>query len=314
MGGCLMANRPDLPHPLHLDEGEILYHLESHPLYPEFFDRIDDALALIFKGQQHWKEHQAEGGEWSEIAILAIAEVRLRAYNIRQAIMFNEGDGDILVNAIRSRAGLSGTEISAAQCIAALAMDRACWAIETLWRWFAKLEDEWRQANPELFEVIVQQDPEGFAELVEEARQETPQLEIETRERVAELLGTARHYMTLADVSASSLSPEAKAEIIRAAILGAEEAIGRAAIKEKAREVARAGGLGSRQAKREQFAEDAAATCKAARKNMKGRNLSPTELVSLLFEQGSHGTRPTIIARLRTEGLYPPPKERKKAD
>jgi len=309
-----MTDRPYLSRPLYIDEGEILGHLENHPLYPEFHGRIDDALELIHRGQGHWQEHRTDDGEWSESAMRAVTEIRLRAYNIHQAIMFSKGDGEALVSVIQSRADLCSTEISDAQCIAALAMDRSCRAIEALWRWFAELEDEWRQANPELLEAIQQQDPEGFAELVTEARQETPQLEIETRERIADLLGTARHYMTLADISASSLSPEAKAEIIRAAILGAEETIGRAAIKEKAREVARAGGLGSRQAKREQFSEDAAATCKAARQKMKGNKLSPTELVGQLLEQGGHGTRPTIIARLRTEGLYPPPKERKKAD
>lgn len=303
-----MANSPYLSRPLHIDEGEILDHLENHPLYPEFHGRIDDALALIFKGQRHWREHQTEDGEWSESAMRAVTEIRLRSYNIHQAIMFSKGDGEALVSVIQSRAGLCNTEISDAQCIAALAIDRACRAIEKLWQWFAELEDEWHQANPELLEAIQQQDPEGFAELVEEARQETPHFEIETRERVAELLGTARHYMTLADVSASSLSPEAKAEIIRAAIFGAEEEIGRSAVRDAYVSRGRAAGQGNKrpgtlkQEAADQLSkhiEETAFSIIAGR-----RNLSEAELVRLVFERGI-ASKPTVRKYLRKAGVLP---------
>lgn len=86
-------------------------------------------------------------------------------------------------------------------------------------------------------------------------------------------------------------------------------------VKEALDKARRAGGTASADAAREQFDADAAATCTAARRiidgrKAEGRDLSHADLVHLLGKQG-HGTPPTIRARLRTQGLYPPARKNK---
>lgn len=86
-------------------------------------------------------------------------------------------------------------------------------------------------------------------------------------------------------------------------------------IKEALDKARRAGGAATADAAREQFDADAGATCDAARRiiagrKAEGRSLSNAELVQLLGKQG-HGTPPTIRARLRTQGLYPPARNKK---
>lgn len=285
--------------PLDIDGWEVVECLESHTLFEEFAERVDDALSLIREGQSHWREHQTADGEWSATAVDTVAEVRRLAYNIRQSFKSYGGD---LAACIRSSISSSGAGISDAQHVAAFAMDRACRVIETVGQWLAAFDAELLTAPAETA-------PDEFDNMLESLRLECAQSEMETRESAADLFGLARNYMSLADAYASpNVSEEVKEGITRSAI---ERELPKA-VAEQHRQRARLGGLKGGRTKKEQFTQDAAATCRAARR-LKASNTSigDSALVTALVDQG-HGTRPTVIARLRTEGVYPPLRSRPK--
>ena len=208
-----MADRLRIAAPLEVDGWEIIEALEEHALFDEFAERIDTAIGLLHEGQALWREHLKDG-EWSSEAGHTVAEVRRLAYNIRQRI---ERDSSDLAPCIRWAVGASST-VTDSQCVAALAMDRACWALETLARWLADFDSDLHGVSSPDVRALLEESPTAFAGLVETLRGDCAQSEMETRERVADLLGTSRHYMTIAEMYASPvLSTTEKARISAAA-------------------------------------------------------------------------------------------------
>ncbi|MFU4908335.1 hypothetical protein ACM7ZU_12400 [Pseudomonas aeruginosa] len=199
-----MDNRLYLNAPLEIEGWEIVETLEHLTLFCEFRERIEDALELIQFGQKHWQGHMHHDGEWSVLAMQTVAEVRCLAYNIWQSFQRSSDD---LARCIRWSVGLSSADSSVtdSQCVAALAMDRACRAIETLARWLEGFDAELYGTNPGVVAALAEEAPDHFEELLTALRQEGAMEEMEARESAADLLGTARHYMTLADVYASPL-------------------------------------------------------------------------------------------------------------
>ncbi|WP_207867133.1 hypothetical protein [Pseudomonas sp. 58(2021)] len=186
--------------PLDIEGWEVAEMFEGFTLYDEFSYRIDDALELIRQGQEHWGSHQ-QHGEWSVESVRVLTNVRRLASNISQQF---ERSTDDLPRCISWTIGeSSNSNITDSQFIAALAIDRACRAIETLERWLRGFDTDLSSGNLELLPALIAEIPEDFAALVEELRHEQAYLEIETRENVADLTGTARHYMTLANIYAS---------------------------------------------------------------------------------------------------------------
>lgn len=188
--------------PLNIEGWEIVETFERYTLYDEFAERLDDALELILEGQEHWASHLTDG-EWSDESIRVLANVRRLSYNIRQQF---ERTRDDLPQCIHWTIGeSSNSAITDSQYIAALAIDRACRVIESLERWLRGFDKNLCAGNSENLAVLISDSTDDFMELVEEVRHEQPHLEIEVREAAADFLGTARYYMTLANVYASPL-------------------------------------------------------------------------------------------------------------
>lgn len=188
--------------PLNIEGWEIVETFERFTLYDEFAERIDDALELILEGQEHWASHLTDG-EWSDESIRVLANVRRFSYNIRQQF---ERSIDDLPRCIHWTIGeSSNSTITDSQYIAALAIDRACRVIETLERWLSGFDKDLGAGNFENLAALIADASDDFVELVEEVRHEQAHLEIEARETVADLIGSSRYYMTLADVYASPL-------------------------------------------------------------------------------------------------------------
>ncbi|AZD10308.1 hypothetical protein C4K26_4929 [Pseudomonas chlororaphis] len=191
-----------LSSPLNIEGWEIVETFERFTLYDEFAERIDVALELILEGQEHWASHLTDG-EWSAESIRVMADVRRLSYNIRQQF---ERSRDDLPRCIRWTIGVSSNSaITDSQYIAALAIDRACRVIETLERWLSGFDKDLCAGDFENLAALIADASDDFMELVEEVRHEQPHLEIEAREAAADLMGTARYYMTLANVYASPL-------------------------------------------------------------------------------------------------------------
>jgi len=236
--------------PLDIEGWEIVECLESHILFKEFDERVDDALALVREGQSHWREHQTADGEWSATAADTVGEVRRLAYNIRQSFQRYGGD---LAACIRSSIGNSGEGgISDAQYVAALAMDRACRVIETLASWLSDFDGALYSVRPDLVELIAENDPDGFADLLSRRRAECAQGEMDTRESVAELLGEARRYIFIAGAYARPVLGDIKRAKITAA--------------------AKKGGVGSVESRRDKIEKSGRnkAICDAARRLLRG--------------------------------------------
>jgi len=188
--------------PLDIEGWEVVETLERFTLYDEFVDRIDDALEVIRQCQEHWLSHQTNG-EWSVESVRVLANVRLLSYNILQQF---ERFTDDLPRCIRWTLGeSSNSAITDNQYIAALAMDRACRVIETFERWWSGFDTDLNGGSLENQAASIADAPDVFAEFVEDVRHEQAHLEIEARETTADLMGTARHYITLANVYASPL-------------------------------------------------------------------------------------------------------------
>ncbi|WP_053269845.1 hypothetical protein [Pseudomonas chlororaphis] len=188
--------------PLNIEGWEIVETFERFTLYDEFAERIDVALELILEGQEHWASHLTDG-EWSAESIRVMADVRRLSYNIHQQF---ERSRDDLPRCIRWTVGESSrSAITDSQYIAALAIDRACRVIETLERWLSGFDKDLCAGNFENLAALIADPSDDFMEFVEEVRHEQPHLEIEARETAADLMGTARYYMTLANVYASPI-------------------------------------------------------------------------------------------------------------
>lgn len=195
-----MSNRFHLSDPLNIEGWEIVETFERFTLYEEFAERIDDALDLIRNGQEHWASHLKDG-EWSVESVRVLANVRRLSSNISQQF---ERSRDDLPRCIRWVAGESANSaINDSQYIAALAIDRACRAIETLERWLSGFDTDVCSGNLESLAALNGEASNDVAEFMTEVRHELAHLEIEAREAVADLIGTARNYMTLANVYAS---------------------------------------------------------------------------------------------------------------
>jgi hypothetical protein len=201
--------------PLNIEGWEIVETFERFTLYDEFAERIDGALELILEGQEHWASHLADG-EWSEVSTRVLANVRRLSYNIRQQF---KRSGDDLPRCIRWTIGeSSGSAITDSQFIAALAIDHACRVIETLERWLSGVDEDLCAGDFDSLKALSANASDDFVEAVKEVRREHALLEIEARETAADLMGSARYYMTLANVYASPLlSNTEKARISAAA-------------------------------------------------------------------------------------------------
>lgn len=197
--------------PLNIEGWEIVETFERFTLYDEFAERIDGALELILEGKEYWASHLKDG-EWSEESIRVLANVRRLSYNIRQQF---ERSRDDLPRCIHwTIGGSSNSAITDSQYIAALAIDRACRVIETMERWLSGFDKDLCAGNLENLAALIADASDDFMDLVEEVRHEQAHLEIEAREAAADLIGTARYYMTLANVYASPfLSSEDKIRI-----------------------------------------------------------------------------------------------------
>ncbi len=186
--------------PLNIEGWEIVETFERFTLYNEFAERIDDALELILEGQEHWASHLTDG-EWSAESIRVQANVRRLSYNIRQQF---ERSRDDLPRCIHWTVGeSSNSAIADSQYVAAMAIDRACRVIETLERWLSGFDKVLYAGNYENRADSLADVSEDFMEFIGEVRHEHSHEEIELRETAADLMGEARHYLTLADVYAS---------------------------------------------------------------------------------------------------------------
>jgi hypothetical protein len=215
--------------PLNIEGWEVVETFERFTLYDEFAERIDDALELILEGQEHWAGHLTDG-EWSEESIRVLATVRRLSYNIRQQF---ERSRDDLPRCIHWTIGeSSNSAITDSQYIAALAIDQACRVIETLERWLSGFDKDLCAGHLENLAALIADASDDFVTLVEEVRHEQFHLEIESREKAADLMGTARYYMTLANVYASPLL--SSAEKIRITATARKAGINSATVRREA--------------------------------------------------------------------------------
>lgn len=246
-----MLYRKLLGHPLEIDADDPPRLLKECVLYPEFAERFADALHLIDEGQYLWESFYASDHGWSPLASNAVSAVSSMASNIRQS--FNRFPDVGLANAIRhSRLDSSG--ISDAQLVGALAMDRACRAIQTLWAWIDWIEDDARKGDPSRAANMSMLWPGTYLEMVNDHRLGFPHLEIEARESAAIYLGDARNYMTIASVYRDpTLSDKEKAFISRGAVARSR------------REVSRKGFLKSAEVRKNEHADRNAQICEKGR-------------------------------------------------
>lgn len=211
-----MNDRLYLGSPLGIEGWEVIERLEGFALFEEFRERLEDALAVIHEGQALWADHLDSDGVWSEQALCAVADVRRQATSILQRLPDPMADFATSIRwSVRWSADVNATD---AQCVAALALDRACRAIETLAAWLADFDADLGGDSSELLSELAKEAPQEFAVFLADARLRGALAEVEARERAADLLGVARHYMTLARVYESPLmSSQEKSRISAAA-------------------------------------------------------------------------------------------------
>lgn len=265
--------------PLNIEGWEVVETFERFTLYDEFAERIDDALELILEGQEHWVSHLTDE-KWSVESVRVLANVRRLSSNIRQ---YSERSGDDLPRCIHWTVGeASSSAITDSQYIAALAIDCACRAIETLEKWLSAFDADLSAGKPDSLAALIADASEEFKVFVEEVRHEQLHLEIEAREAAADLLGTARYYMTLADVYASPLLSYADKIRISAA--------------------ARKAGNSSGAMRREATLDRDKSICAHARRLL-SNGRSAREIVGIIFGTDSALKRPGETAKLSTKQI-----------
>ncbi|KAA0994258.1 hypothetical protein FQ192_13030 [Pseudomonas sp. ANT_J12] len=210
-----------------IDPEKVVLGLENFTLYRDFFERIEDALRLIERGQVLWGEHK-KNGEWLFEAVDAASSVRRLADNIRWCF---DRSGNDLAGCIRQIAGLD-EKFTNCQCVAALAIARACLTIEVLARYLSDFEIELDRAAPYSWAVLARDEPGVATERLEEIRQQFVLNEMAVRERVADSFGEAKYYITLAAVYASPRL--SRAEKIRISTCASKAGLSSAAVRQEA--------------------------------------------------------------------------------
>ncbi|MEI4523226.1 hypothetical protein [Pseudomonas sp. CCNWLW23] len=196
-----MNSRFNLSVPIDVEGWENIEALEHLVLYEEFAERINRVVELIREGQLHWANHLNDAGEWTVDAVRVLREVRRHSYNIHQRIGLFQDD---LASTIRWFIGESTeSAFTDCQCVAALALDRACRAIEVLGRWLREFHEDLYSGERDILIALAEESPESFDVLVNEIRQKQASLEADAREQAADFIGAAQHYMILARVYAS---------------------------------------------------------------------------------------------------------------
>ncbi len=186
-----MTNRLYLASPLEIEEWEIVEHLEQYTLYDEFAARIEKATSLVEQGKAYWIEYCSEEEGWSPAAVETVANVRYRANNIRRS---SERYDLHLADCIRSSLGGVPSESNKdAQLVAALAMDSACRAIETLAHWFSDFEKDLCKTRRWLMALDDEEDAMPLC------RKDWLSREVEVRESTAEYLAMATQYLLEAE-------------------------------------------------------------------------------------------------------------------
>lgn len=196
-----MNSRFYLSVPIDAEGWENIEALEHLVLYEEFAERIDRVVELIREVHLHWANHLNDAGEWTIDAVRVFGEVRRHSYNIHQRIGLFQDD---LARTIRWFIGESSESVfTDCQCVAALAIDRACHAIEVLGRWLREFNEVLYTSDRDNLISLAEECPDSFDVLVNEIRQEQASLEADAREYAADLIGAAQHYIILARVYAS---------------------------------------------------------------------------------------------------------------
>lgn len=289
--------------PLGIDGWEIIESLEHFTLFGEYRSGIEDAIRLLQEGQGCWQSHLSEDGEWSEAALQSVAEVRRLSFNIWQNY---QRYGDDLARSIRWSVGINTESgVTDRQCVAALAMDRACRAIEVLTNWLADFDTELYAGSPDDVTALANESPALFRRFVEEVRHEHAPAECHARESSASLLSAAQGVLHLASMcDRQHMGATELTSLISEAV---ETALPRA-LREKHQQRASRGGKRGSETKRSEAAVAAGKTCETAREIKRTENnLTDSELVKLLADRLIL-SEPTVRTHLRTEGLYPPAK------
>jgi len=191
-----MSNKFYLNVPIDGEGWEHIETLQNLALYSEFEERIDDIVKLIEDCEQHWAAHRNDEEEWSADALRVLGAVRRHSYNIHQRIELFQDD---LAYTIRWVIGdLSVLSVRDSQYVAALATDHACRAFEELVRWLRDVDESLYVGGRSNVIAMFKDDPQSYKALLREIRSELFPIEIETRESVANLMGTAREYLILA--------------------------------------------------------------------------------------------------------------------
>lgn len=202
-----MPYRDLLGHPLDVDTYDPPTTLTTRALYPEFEDRFAEAFDVICKGQSFWKEFYVCDELWDPHARKVVSAVCHLSYNIRQS--FNRFPALGLAFATRT-SRLDSSGVSDAQLVATLAMDRACRAIFTLWRWIDIVEGDANRGDHERAIKMARVFPDSYLEMVNKHREQFKVEESETGESFATYLGDARSYIAEAETYAVKAEADKK--------------------------------------------------------------------------------------------------------
>lgn len=183
--------------PLDVEGWEVVESLEDYALYPEYAARIDECLQLIADGQAFWQPYRNattidDDGSWQPGVEHAISEVRRLAYNIRQLAERYGGD---LAGHIRSSIYAQRDDISDSAYVAAMGIDRACWAIQRISRWLVEFEAELVSDWGPYLKATLAERPDLYEKRINQTRCDCAISEGETMESVAEFTGAARRYI-----------------------------------------------------------------------------------------------------------------------
>lgn len=125
--------------PLNLTGPDLIEPLEGLALYPYFSEELDKSVDLFNQAKDCLDALACSPPDRARAVVSAMVGIRGLAYNIQQS--YNTYGGDIAPHIRSSRLQLD-EGITDAHCLAALAVDRACWSVQVLGNWLIEFDEQ----------------------------------------------------------------------------------------------------------------------------------------------------------------------------
>ena len=129
----------DFEYPLNISGSDLLEPIADTALFRVVEDEVGRAVDLFNAAKTYLASLPSDTPASADALATAAREIRRSAYNIQQS--HNRYGGSIITHIRSSRLAIDAS-LTDANCLAALALDRACWAVKVIGDWLIEFDEQ----------------------------------------------------------------------------------------------------------------------------------------------------------------------------